>query len=98
MAEQRIHRSVRFGAESFGPGQEKELAKRLSAKDAARLEEAGAVSGFGSSRAAKAEKDYAAMTKAELEKEAKKQGVEVQGTGSGGAVLKDDLVAALETM
>ncbi len=42
------------------------------------------------------EDDYESQTKAELQEEADKRGLEVKGTGSDGAVLKDDLVKALK--
>lgn len=39
--------------------------------------------------------DLAALSKAKLLKLAEKKGVEVEGTGSGGTVLKSDLLQAL---
>lgn len=46
--------------------------------------------------AANASEGYSSSKKAELEAEANRRGLEVEGTGSEGAVTKDDLVRALE--
>lgn len=40
--------------------------------------------------------DYSALSKDDLEKEAASRGLEVEGSGADGNVVKDDLVSALE--
>lgn len=71
-------------------GERADVARRRAQKSAPGAPENKALAGPGENKA-----DLDAMTKAELEKMAKKQGVEVEGTGSGGNVLKADLVKAL---
>ena len=71
-------------------GERADVARRRAQKAAAGAPENKALAGPGENKA-----DLDAMTKAELEKMAEKKGVEVKGTGSGGNVLKADLVKAL---
>ena len=40
--------------------------------------------------------DYSALSKDDLEKEAAERGLEVEGSGADGNVVKDDLISALE--
>lgn len=52
--------------------------------------------GDDESGAAIDERDYESASKAALQAEVDSRGLEVEGTGSGGNVVKDDLIAALE--
>jgi hypothetical protein len=54
-----------------------------------------AASGPPENKAQDASQDLSALTVAELEAEAARRGVEVEGTGAGGNVLKSDYLKAL---
>lgn len=88
---------VVVGGRSFAPGEspEKEFADQITNPKAWEGGDAPQA-GDGDSDESAADKGYADRKVDELQAEADERGLEVEGSGKDGKVLKADLVAALE--
>lgn len=96
-----LRRTYIYLGKAYGPGEQVEipvgLATTLGISSDGEQEKPASAPGAASTSADGKPLDYAALKVEELEAEATRRGLTVEGSGAGGRVLKADYIEALES-